>query len=91
MGDENVIFIGKKNTKNYVLAVITQLNQGTNKILLKSRGKAISRAVDVAEMIKNRFAKDIKVKDILISTEEVPSEEGKTLRVSAMEIVLERG
>lgn len=90
MVDENVIFVGKKNTKNYVLAVITQLNQGAQKICIKSRGKAISRAVDVAEMIKNRFAKDVKITDIKISTEEVSSEEGRPLRVSAMEIILER-
>ncbi len=90
MSDENVIFVGKKNAKSYVLAVITQLNQGASKIIIKSRGKAISRAVDVAEMVKNRFAKDLKVRDIKISTEEVANEEGHNLRVSAMEIILEK-
>jgi DNA-binding protein Alba len=41
-------------------------------------------------MVKNRFAKDLKVRDIKISTEEVANEEGHNLRVSAMEIILEK-
>ena len=90
MSEENVIFIGKKNAKSYVLAVITQINQGAKKIVLKARGRSISRAVDVAEMVKNRFAQDLKVKDIKISTEEVSNEDGSTIRVSAMEIILEK-
>ena len=90
MSDENVIFVGKKNTKSYVLAIITQLNQNSTKIVLKARGKSISRAVDVAEMTRNRFVKDLNVKDIIISTEEVLNEDGTKLRVSAIEIVMEK-
>jgi len=90
MSEENVIFIGKKNAKSYVLAVITQVKQGSDKIVLKARGRSISRAVDVAEMVRNRFEKDLKVKDIKISTEEVSNEDGSKVRVSAIEIVLQK-
>ena len=90
MSEENVIFIGKKNAKSYVLAVITQLKQGSEKIVLKARGRSISRAVDVAEMVRNRFEKNLKIKDINISTEEVSNEDGSKVRVSAIEIVLQK-
>ncbi len=87
---DSVILIGKKNTKSYVLAVITLLNQGVQKITLKARGKAISTAVDVAEMVRNKFAKDLKVEDIKISTEELKNEDGSSVRVSAIEIILNK-
>ncbi len=61
---ENVVFIGVKPVMNYVLAVITQFNQGINEITLKARGKAISRAVDVAEIVRNRFLPTMVVKNI---------------------------
>lgn len=82
------VLIGKKNTKSYVLAVITMLNQGNNTIILKARGKAISTAVDVAEMVRNKFAKDLIVKDIKILTEELTNEDNAKVRVSAIEITL---
>ena len=87
---DSTILIGKKDTKSYVLAVITVLNQGSNKILLKARGKAISTAVDVAEMARNKFAKELKVDDIKISTEELKNEDGSNVRVSAIEISLSK-
>ena len=88
MAGENIVFVGKKGTMAYVLAVVTQVNQGNNEILLKARGRAISKAVDVAEIVKNKFIKELKVNSINISTEEISSEEGNTLKVSAIEISL---
>lgn len=87
---ENTVFIGKKATMAYVLAVVTQANQGNNDVTLKARGKAISKAVDVAEIVRNKFISEIKVNDIKISTEEVPAEQGDSLKVSAIEIMLRK-
>jgi DNA-binding protein len=87
---ENVVFIGVKPVMNYVLAVITQFNQGINEITLKARGKAISRAVDVAEIVKNRFLQNMVVKNISIGTETMQGE-GGTTNVSTIEIVLGKG
>ena len=56
---------------NYVLAVVTQFNEGSNNVILRARGKAISRAVDAAEIVRNRFVPGSDVKDIQISTEEI--------------------
>ena len=88
MADENTIFIGKKPTMNYVLAVVTQFNTGTSEVVIKARGRAISRAVDVAEIVRNRFILDTDIKDIKISTEAIVTEEGPTVNVSSIEIIL---
>ena len=85
MTEENTVFIGSKPTMNYVLAVVTQFNSG-DEVVLKARGRAISRAVDVAEIVRNRFVSNAKVKDIKIGTEPLNTEEGRTTNVSSIEI-----
>jgi DNA-binding protein len=86
----NVVFIGVKPVMNYVLAVITQFNSGTGDVTLKARGKAISRAVDVAEIVRNRFLQSLNVKGIGIGTEAIQAESG-TINVSSIEITLGKG
>ncbi len=84
---ENAVFVGNKPVMNYVLAVLTQFNSGATEVAIKARGRAISRAVDVAEIVRKRFLPDVDVKDIKISTEKVESEQGEA-NISAIEIVL---
>ncbi len=61
--DDNTIFVGKKPAMNYVLAVVTQFNtSSSDEVVIKARGRAISRAVDTAEIVRNRFVTDAKVK-----------------------------
>jgi len=84
---ENAVYIGNKPVMNYVLAVLTQFNSGAKEVAIKARGKAISRAVDVAEIIRKRFLPDVDVKNISITTERLESEQG-VANVSAIEIVL---
>jgi len=86
--DENTVFIGKKGVMGYVLAVVTQFNNGAESVVLKARGKLISRAVDVAEIVRNRFLPEVAVADITIKTEELTSEDGSMSKVSAIEITL---
>ena len=89
MAEENTVFVGKKGTMAYVLAVVTQMNQQNNKeVFIKARGKAISRAVDVAEIVKNKFVTNTKINGINISTEEITTEDGSKIKVSAIEIKL---
>ncbi len=90
MSDENIVYIGNKPVMNYVLAVVTQMNNGTPEVTLKARGKAISRAVDVAEIVRNKFILDAELGSISISTEEVKNNEGTTSNVSAIEILLNK-
>ena len=88
--DENVIFVGRKPPMSYVLAVVTQFNtSGSDEVIIKARGRSISTAVDTAEIVRNRFVTDAKVKDIKISTESITNEEeGRTSNVSSIEICL---
>ena len=88
--DENVIYVGNKPPMSYVLAVVIQFNtSGSDEVIIKARGRAISRAVDTAEIVRNRFIKDAEVKDIKISTESITNEEeGRTSNVSSIEIIL---
>jgi archaea-specific DNA-binding protein len=86
-----IVFVGNKMPMDYVLAIITGLSAGDGKeITLKARGKAITTAVDAAEIARNRFLKDLKVSKIVIGTEEMPAREGetKTRMVSTIEIIL---
>jgi len=86
--DENIIFVGNKPPMSYVLAVVTQFNKGSDEVVIKARGRAISRAVDTAEIVRNRFVKDAEIKDINIDTESVTNEDGRSSNVSSIEIYL---
>ncbi len=87
MQDDNIIFVGNKPVMNYVLAVVTQFGNGAREVAVKARGKAISRAVDTAEIALNRFLHNVEKQSITTSTELVDTENGKT-NVSSIEIVL---
>ena len=86
---EDTIYVGNKPSMSYVLAVVTQFQSaGSDEVVLKARGRAISRAVDTAEIVRNRFIKDAKIKEIKIGTESVTNEEGRSSNVSSIEIYL---
>lgn len=87
--EDNMVFVGKKPTMSYVLAVMTQLQKGMNEVHIRARGRSISRAVDVAEVVKNRFAQDIK-NDVQIGTEVVEDKDKKQLNVSTIDIKLSK-
>jgi DNA-binding protein len=86
--DENTIFVGNKPPMSYVLAVVTQFNGGSESVMIKARGRAISRAVDTAEITRNRFVKEATIEDIIIGTESITNEEGRSSNVSSIEITL---
>jgi len=86
-----IVFVGNKMPMDYVMAIITSFSASDgNEITLKARGKAITTAVDAAEITRNRFIKDLKVHKIVIGTEEMPPREGETRArmVSTIEIML---
>lgn len=88
MDGENIVYVGNKPPMSYVIAVITEFEQGAKTVTLKARGRAISRAVDAAEIVRNKFLTDVTVAEIKTDTEEVESEEGGKRNVSSMEICL---
>ena len=89
MIEDNVIYVGNKPIMNYVLAVITQFDRGASEVVIKARGRAISVAVDVAEIVRKRFLEDVEVKDVKIDTEIVKTENGEK-GISSIEIYLSR-
>ena len=89
--DKNIIFIGSKPFPNYVTGTVMQFTSKNNtEVIIKARGKFISKAVDVAEVVAKRFLKEqnIKVKDIKIDSEEFENKEGRKVNVSTIEITL---
>ena len=88
MGEENIIYVGKKPAMNYVLAVVTQFNNGMKEVTIKARGNAISRAVDVKEIVVNRFLPEVKETAIKTASEQLTNEDGSTSKVSALQITL---
>jgi len=85
---DGIIYVGKKGVMSYVWAVVTQFNNGSPEVKVKARGRSISKAVDVSQIIKNRFIPNAVIKSIDLSTEELQSEDGSMSKVSSMEITL---
>ena len=91
--NKDVIFVGNKPPMSYVLAIITAFSASNAKeITLKARGQAITTAVDVAEITRSRFLKDLKVAKIAIATQEMPPREGenRSRMVSTIDITLSK-
>ena len=87
MSEEAIIFIGAKPPMRYVTAMITAYNQqGVDSITIKARGRAISRAVDVAEITRNRFITGLETPAIAIDTEQLPAMDGGLRGVSTISI-----
>ena len=92
MSESNAVLVGRKPVMNYVLACITFFHGGAKEVSVKARGRAISRAIDVVEVVRRRFLPDVKIARIGIGTDQIsPRDEDSGLtNVSTIEIVLER-
>ncbi|MFQ6064701.1 MAG: DNA-binding protein Alba [Candidatus Bathyarchaeia archaeon] len=89
--ESNVVYIGRKPPMSYVMAIITSFTgSDTEEVTLKARGRAISTAVDAAEITRRRFMKELSIGKITLGTEGIQQEEGGTRNVSTMEITLTR-
>ena len=88
MERSNTVFIGRKPVLNYVLACMTLFKSGHEEISLKARGRSISRAVDVVEVLKNRFMPNAEVANIQIGTERLESEDRGPSNVSTIDITV---
>ncbi len=86
--NDNVVLIGKKPVMNYVTACITFFNSGEKQVVVKARGRAISRAVDTVELLRRAFVKDLEINCIDINTEELFKIEGQKSNVSTIQITV---
>ncbi|MGI0071465.1 MAG: DNA-binding protein Alba [Thermoplasmata archaeon] len=85
------VFIGLKPTMTYVFQVVTQLNSGASTVVVKARGNAIAKAVDVVEVVRRRFLEgQVEVGAIAIGTERLVNRDGRDANVSSISIPLTR-
>ena len=89
---DHTIFIGGKSFMNYVTGVVMQFTtMEADEVLVKGRGKFISKAVDVAEVaVKRFFDGRIDVGHIKIDSEAFKNTDGKDIRVSTISILLKK-
>ncbi|MEM4244683.1 MAG: DNA-binding protein Alba [Candidatus Nanoarchaeia archaeon] len=88
--DDHSVFIGGKPFMNYVTGVVMQFTtQNAKEVVIKARGKFISRAIDVTEVVRKRFLENqIELKEVKIDSEEFENKEGRHVRVSTIELTL---
>ncbi len=89
--DDNVMFIGAKPLLSYVTGVVMQFTEkGATDVIIKARGKFMSKAVDVAEVCTKRFLREqnIEINSIKTDSQEFQNKEGKKVNISTMDIVL---
>ena len=89
MSQDNIIYIGRKPAMSYVMATLATFNNSET-VHLKARGRAITTAVDVAEITRNRYMNKMEHPEISIGTEQVEDDRGKR-NVSTMTIILNKG
>jgi archaea-specific DNA-binding protein len=86
----NEIFIGKKPLMTYVTATLVQL-ANEPLVVIKARGRSITRAVDVAQIIVKRMdTLGYKIGPVIVGSELVRSDDGRTRNVSTIEVSLSR-
>lgn len=86
----DTILIGKKPVMAYATAVMMHFQSGAGVLTVKARGRAISRAVDVVEVVRRRFfGGKLSVREISIGTQAI-GEGGDTRNVSTIEIKIEK-
>lgn len=84
--DDNTVYVGSKPAMSYVLAVVTQFNDGQDVVHVKARGKAIATAVDVAEIVRNKFVETAAINDVIIGTDTVDADDGDPINLSSIQI-----
>jgi len=85
------VFIGQKPTMTYVFQVVSQLNSGAGPVVVKARGNAIGKAVDVVEVVRRRFLEgQVSIGTISIDTERLVNRDGRDANVSSIAIPLIR-
>jgi DNA-binding protein len=85
---ENVVIVGRKPAMNYVLACLTLFHQGFSEVTIRARGRAISKAVDVANIVKEKFIPTAKVKSLELGNERIVTEKGDVVNLSIIAITL---
>ena len=86
---ENIVYIGTKPIMSYVTAILTSFRDNPEEVTIKARGRAISTAVDAAEVTRTRFMNEL-TSTVSIGTEQMQGEGGSTRNVSTIQITLRK-
>ena len=85
---ENMIYIGTKPIMTYVTAALTRLSS-LSIVTIKARGKRITQAIDVSQMIVKRMNEvGFVIEDVRILSDSLVSRDGQKRSVSTIEIVV---
>jgi len=87
---EQLVRIGRKPPMSYVTACVTMFNSGKDAIVIRARGRAIEKAIDVVHMLRRGFVKDAAIANVLISSEQLTRPDGHIGTVSIIEITLDK-
>ncbi len=86
--DDNIIFVGNKAPMNYVVAVLTEFKKN-NEVIIKARGRAISKAVETGLLVKKKFLKEAEIIEIKVDLENIIDDKTqKPMDIPAIEIYL---
>jgi len=83
-----IVRIGKKPTMNYVVACVTLFNTGVPEVMVRARGQSITKAVEVVDMLRRAFLKNVTIESVDIGTEEIKRDDGSIASLSTIEIML---
>jgi len=83
-----IVRIGKKPTMNYVVACVTIFNTGVPEVMVRARGQSITKAVEVVDMLRRAFLKNVTIESVDIGTEEIKRDDGSIASLSTIEIML---
>jgi len=86
----DTILVRKKPVMAYTTAVMMHFQSGAKILIIKARGRAISRAVDIVEVVRRRFfGGKMSVREVIIGTQAL-GEGGDMRNVSTIDIKVEK-
>jgi DNA-binding protein len=85
----DLIVVGRKPVMRYALAVLTSFNRGSTEVVVRGRGRAVAKCVDVVNVLRRSFYRDLKVEDVKLGTDQLQLGD-RTVNVSFIEIRISR-
>jgi len=85
----DLVVVGRKPVMRYALAVLTSFNRGSTEVVVRGRGRAVAKCVDVVNVLRRSFYRDLKVEDVKLGTDQLQLGD-KTVNVSFIEIRISR-
>ncbi len=90
MAEQNLVRVGRKPIMNYVTACVTLFNSGNDEVMVRARGRTIEKAIDIVQMLKRGFLKNVAILSIDVGSENVRRIDGTRGNISIIEITLAR-